>query len=428
MLATRDPSIFNIEMNRFSITCVFQYSFGKLASTQNRSIDTIRDGNGSNCLHRQIMTIFDWYILRLFAKIFLVCFVSIAGLFIVVHVFTNFEEMNTNTQLVGGVVEIARQFYLPRLALFFDQMAPLLILVAAIFAFTLLQRNNETIALEAGGVSKARIARPLFFGAIALIALSVLNREFILPKHRQSLARTAQTWSDNQERPLPFQIDYATGIVVRGNKVIPAKQTIIEPEFQIPTGKGSASSLVAAELATFKSQNKNHPKGYLFQGVTQEVNSSVDSENQHSIYAPDEFNWLAHDQCFVPCGLSVDQIVYGRQMQRYSGLPQLIRQAKNPSVDFSNQQKVEIHARIVRPLMDLSILMIGLPLVISRRERNLFFSAAVCLSVVIFLQLSLFGFHSLGAMRMIKSAAIAAWAPLMIFFPWAYASLQKLKN
>ena len=129
------------------------------------------------------MTIFDWYILKLFARIFLVCFVSIAGLFIVVHIFTNLDEMNNNTRLAGGIPQIAKQFYLPRLALFFDQMAPLLILVAAILAYTLLQRNNETTALEAAGVSKARITRPLFFGAIFLIAISVVNREVIRANH-----------------------------------------------------------------------------------------------------------------------------------------------------------------------------------------------------------------------------------------------------
>jgi lipopolysaccharide export system permease protein len=71
---------------------------------------------------------------------------------------------------------------------------------------------------------------------------------------------------------------------------------------------------------------------------------------------------------------------------------------------------------------------LGLPLVISRRDRNVFLAAMMCLGVVVLMQLLMIGSSSLGSMRLIKSAALAAWIPVIIFLPWGLAAFQSLKR
>ncbi len=372
------------------------------------------------------MTTFDWYILRLFAKILIICFLALSGLYVTVHLFTNLDEVQAISAELGGAKEMAEQFYFPRILLFFDQTASLLILASAIFAFTLLQRNNEITALEAAGISKSRIARPLFWAAMLLVGLSVINREYLIPQHQQSLAKTAQNWMGDKENPMPFQVDNATGIVLRGSKIIPGRNRILSPEFQVPTQQESRSIQVAAETATYQNQNGNHPAGYLIQGLVEDVPTVNDDEDNTLLFAHDRHDWLDDDECFVPCSLSTEEIVYGNKMRRFTGLPELIQRSRSPSAEFNNYQKVDIHARVLRPILDYAILLLGLPLVVSRRDQNIFVAAAVCIGMVVALQLVVLGCHSLGAMRILKPATLAAWLPIMIFLPWAISSARKL--
>ncbi len=48
------------------------------------------------------MTIVDRYLLVLFFKIFLICLISFTGLFIVVHLFTNLDELVEAAEQNGG--------------------------------------------------------------------------------------------------------------------------------------------------------------------------------------------------------------------------------------------------------------------------------------------------------------------------------------
>ena len=43
------------------------------------------------------------------------------------------------------------------------------------------QRNNELIPMLSAGVSTHRFLRPVFFGAAFMLALGVVNQEFLIP-------------------------------------------------------------------------------------------------------------------------------------------------------------------------------------------------------------------------------------------------------
>jgi len=368
----------------------------------------------------------------MFAKIFLVCFFSIQGLFIVGHIFTNLDEIIEITERGGGISYTIREFYWPRICLFFDQTFALLTLTAAIFAYVFLQRSNQTVAVEAGGISKSRIVRPLIGVAIILLGVSVVNREFNLPQFQSSLARTAQNWQGENEIKMQFRQDFETGVVLTGNRVIPSERTITNPSFQVNLDN-SAIQIIGSK-AVFENATKDRPAGYLIKDIPTEdsarllVQDVIGINKQPVVLIHSNHSWIGKDQVFVVTSLGIDEIAHGTQMDRYASLSQLVEDSKNPSLFVSSRQRVDIHSRIVRPFLDLSVILLGLPIVISRRDRNLFIAGGTCLLVVTVLQLVVMACSGLGSMGLIRSADLAAWLPLMIFFPLSFVALNKLNS
>ena len=73
---------------------------------------------------------------------------------------------------------------------------------------------------------------------------------------------------------------------------------------------------------------------------------------------------------------------------------------------------------MVQPLLDIVLLFLGMPLVITRENRNVFMAIGMCLMVVSCFMGVVIGFHALGGQSVIRPAT-AAWVPLMIFVPVA---------
>ena len=118
------------------------------------------------------MKIIDRYLLRQFLHTFLICYCSMAGLYIVFDMFTNMEEFLRCGPKAGGVLRLMGTFYSYRLILFFDRTEGLLMLVATMFTITWIQRHNELTALMSAGISRVRVARPVIVacGVITLLA------------------------------------------------------------------------------------------------------------------------------------------------------------------------------------------------------------------------------------------------------------------
>ena len=96
----------------------------------------------------------------------------------------------------------------------------------------------------------------------------------------------------------------------------------------------------------------------------------------------------------------------------------MIRALKNRSIYFSPNVRVKIHSRILQPLLDLTLLLLGLPLVAARDNRNVFLAIGICMGLVALFFIVAIACQQLGASCLI-SPALAAWAPLMIFVPAA---------
>src|SRR5260221_8763219 len=117
------------------------------------------------------MLIIHRYLLRQFLQVFIICFCSLMGLFVVIDAFQNYEEFSRYGDQHGGAFAEIFRYYAYRSLTFFDATSAIVALIAAMFTLSNFQRFNELTALLAAGIPKWRIIKPIvvvgFFIALA---------------------------------------------------------------------------------------------------------------------------------------------------------------------------------------------------------------------------------------------------------------------
>jgi len=379
-----------------------------------------------------LMSIMDRYLLRQFLRAFLIGYLSLTGLYVVFDLFTNLDEFLRCGQKVGGVASFVAQYYGYKTILFFDRTSGPLCLVSAMFLVALLQRHNEMTALQAAGISRVRVLRPIFFAAVALSLLAAVNRETLMPCFRYELARRPQDPLGDQPQSIQPRYDGQTDVLMTGKYSYADEQRIEEPQFLLPPLLRQYGKQITAENAYYKPPSGDRPGGYLCVGVREprnlESRPSLLLDGRPVLITPhDAPQWLKPHECFLVSDVDFEQLAGGDSFKQFSSTAQLIRGLRNPSLSFGADVRVTIHARFVQPLLDLTLLFLGLPLVVHRESRNVFLAMGMCLILTTTYSLVVIGTQHLGAMLLL-SPPLAAWLPLMIFVPPAVGMWEWLEK
>lgn len=372
------------------------------------------------------MKIIDRYLLRQFLRAYVICFMSLLGIIIVFDAFTHLEDFLSCAEKAGGLARVMGLYYAYRSVLIFDRTSALLTLVSAMFTVAWIQRFNELTALQAAGISRVRVVKPVIVGSIVLSFVSVGVREVLIPRFSNELARNSTDLLGDVAQDLKPRYDNQTDVFIRGRSTYSNQQRIEKPNFWLPDGRQ-----LVAENAYYRRAEGSRPAGYLLKGVQEPKNfdnqPSLELKGRQIVITRrDAADWLAPAECFVISDLSFDQLVGGQAFRQFSSTPQLISALRNRSLDYGPDVRVAIHSRIVQPFLDVTLLFLGLPLVLARESRNVFLAIGVALLVVTMFLVVTTGCQYLGSQSLILRPALAAWLPLMIFVPAAVASSQAM--
>ncbi len=369
------------------------------------------------------MTIIDRYVLTQFIRILCVSFLSLTGLFVVIDAIGNLDEFLSMGEAGESVPAVLADYYGPRVLSFFDRTCALLSLIAAIFVVTWLQRSNELTALMAAGISKLRVVRPLVYAVGVVALLGVINREMLLPTVRDDLTRNAQNLDGDRQQTLQPRYDNRTDILLAGRHTVARDQRIADPAFRLPRTFRQFGKQLLAETAYYRAASDQHPSGYLLTGVTQPADidtvESAELDGRPAILTARDAPWLKPGECFVASDISFEQLAAGKAWKQFSSSLELIRGLHSPSHDFGADVRVTVHARFVQPLLDVTLLFLGLPLVLAGENRNIFVATGKCLLMVAGFFLVILTCHALGSNYLVRPA-LAAWLPLLVFGPIAY--------
>lgn len=124
------------------------------------------------------MRIIDRYILKSIMKLFFLCLLTFLLLYVIIDVFSNLDDI-----LKQHVpVKILLQYYLTYLPVIFVQVSPVSSLLATLYTFGKLNRDNEIVAMRSSGLSIYQISKTvIIFGAIVSIFVFLVNDK-IVPK------------------------------------------------------------------------------------------------------------------------------------------------------------------------------------------------------------------------------------------------------
>ncbi len=376
------------------------------------------------------MQIIDRYLLRQFVQTFLICFLSLTGLYIVIDAFTHLESFMACAEATGqNLGSLMGSYYAYRSLFFFDRTSGMLALIAGMFTITWIQRHNELTALMAAGIPRIRVLKPIVAAAVAITIISMANRELVIPRFRDELSRSTLDLVGDSAQELQPRYDNQTDVLIRGQSTFAAERRISKPNFLLPGELDSHGNRLVAEDAFFKPAQGARPAGYLLVDVKQPKNiaslpsltlPSLSSTGNRVIITPrDEPDWLGPNECFLVSNVTFDQLSNSLAWKQYASTLQLIGSLRNPSLDFGADMSVAIHSRMLQPFLDITLLFLGMPLVLSKGNRNVFVAIGLCILVVSFFVLVTLALQHLGSSQYLLSPALAAWAPLMLFVPAA---------
>ncbi len=122
------------------------------------------------------MRILDRYILKSAVGIFFGCLLTFLFLYIVIDLFSHLDVIFKNR--VG--LHILIQYYSSFIPAIIVQVAPVACLIATLYTFARLNRDNEIIAMRASGLSILQITKTVIvFGVIVSIFIFWLNDKFV---------------------------------------------------------------------------------------------------------------------------------------------------------------------------------------------------------------------------------------------------------
>jgi lipopolysaccharide export system permease protein len=366
------------------------------------------------------MHVIDRYLVRQFIRVFVMTFLSLLGVYVVADFVTNlaeFMELQRTTARFGQVVS---NYYLMRVPWFFDLVAPMVILLSAVFVLAWLQRHNELTALMAAGVPRWRIVKPVVACGTIMVLVSAVNREVSLPMVAHDLARDVKDLIKNHSQKMTSRYDNESEILYGGEAVFLAERRIDQPKLRLPREWPNFGRTLRAREATYLESTRDRPSGYLLEGVVNGERltgtESLRMGDRCIVLSPRDHPWLKPDQCFVPSNMPVEYLQDGRGSYRHMSTASLIGGIHAGSLNLSPDVRVALHSRVLQPVLDLALLFMGIAPALRIQRHHVFAAAAKCMLVILLFTLVVLLGHALG-IQDLMGAVLAVWAPAMILVP-----------
>ena len=388
------------------------------------------------------MKVLDRYIIQTFLVSLFIVLVGMMSLTLVLDLFFNVNKIlnlvSPEAADIGfwALVWNVLRYYGYKSFSYFQLLAAPALLVSAAASMVRLARGRELTGIKAAGISLYRVMWPMIVVALLLDAFYVVNQEVIIPSIASELTRDPDEMEVREKFPVDFIRDAHNNVLYAPLYDPKTEEMLSEPR-ALP-GKGIVHEI---KVRIFLRDENYHPAGTIeadrarwyrrgaIEGWQLEGGLRFPPVDRAAVFDHRPADSEGEPIAFYPTNVGPEEIERHRasDFYRYMAYRELKILAKDPMRGNWRQLQVAMHQHLTMPIMNLLILLLGLPFVTGREDRNYFISIGVALGLFIAVFVLMFAATAFGNTGHL-SPLTAAWIPVILVLPASILSLEMLRT
>ncbi|MEM7167326.1 MAG: LptF/LptG family permease [Planctomycetota bacterium] len=385
------------------------------------STTTARPQLLKNVLSRLRIQPLDRYLIRHFLVCYVICSTILMGLFIVLEGLSHLDNFMKQDE---SLLFVMFQYFLWMAPQYYCQMlGPILTLMAALFAVTLLNKGNEIVPMRSAGMSLQRILAPFFVMALLAGAGMIFVQELVLPNFRTEI-RKAHSFGERSEN-------------IRNVKREDISGQLIEVPIYVPTDRvGRSATHMPVRIRRMWPNNKIHQLIH-----SREITwmQETESAEEHGYW---RLSGEVHIQTWDQNGVEqapeerdtynlitevkpTDLELTSKEERSYMSTAELARQYKRNSEQ--RHLEVKIHRRFAFPLANAILLLLGFPFVFRGLHQSVFVGIGTAIAISAAYLLADTVCADLGNDGILPPI-LAAWLPVLFFGALGYTLFDGIEN
>lgn len=361
------------------------------------------------------MKLIDRYILRGFFVNYLVALTVMIGLYVLIDLFFNLDEFTRDEEhRLAGAAQRILDYYGHQVLLYFAQLSGVITVVAACGTLARMHRLNELTAVLASGTSLHRLALPVVFAGLFMNGLWVIDQEILIPRFAHQLARphddlegrtVAHVWYLPDRNKALFS---ARSFVPRTGEVY-GLMVVHRDE------NGDLAYITRADAARWDDETKSWALTVGIEEHPAQVVSGTGGDFRRPVksYASD----------LRPADIAIQQAAQWTNLLSLRKIAEVQRRFAD-----DRQFTVVKHARLTAPLVNMVLLLLGLPFFLTRERVSMVVSGGWCILLCGLCFAFSFFAQNIDFSTMLQNPALPIWLPVLIFGPIAVFMIDGLKT
>ncbi len=377
------------------------------------------------------MRILDRYIIKSFLVNYLLALAVMVGMYVLLDLIVNVQDFAKGV-VYGGpdqggnsawdIASDMLNYYFFQLPVIFQQVSGAVPTLAAGFTMMRMTRHHELTAMLASGVSLYRVAAPIILISTLLAAVHVTNQELVIsqPYMIQKVMRKHDEvrQATNRNEPLYFIKD-TDGSLLSARDYDPAAKTMENVSIIYRDDSGRSIRHKVAQSAAWKIPAGENTEAWVLSNVVEQDDTGKNVASRVAIHAPTEIDRTS----LTPEQLN---LVLSNKAVDYLSSEKVWELARvSPEVNRPLLFKI-MHLRFTQPLMNIVMLLIGIPFLLTREPNRLVWNMAFCTAVSAVVFVSTFVIFQMGGTQV--DPLLAAWLPVLIFGPFALVMREFIKT
>jgi lipopolysaccharide export system permease protein len=379
------------------------------------------------------MKILDRYVIASFLKNYLLSFMILVGLYVVLDMLFNFDDLMaiqtksgySGTETIWPLLKTIADYYFYQIFLFFVQLSGIIPIVAAAFTLMRMSRQNELSAILSAGVPLLRLALPIIVAAVVLNALLLVDQELVIPQMIPKLVR-----SHNEAGQASGNSFVITSMQDENRNLLMAARYVPDPAHpymrEITIIQRDEELMPVAQITASRADWEPRVNGGQWRLTDGRITTGI---GPNGVPRTD-----AYDQPYKG-SITPEEIALYRSGDYVNLLStEHINQLLDRPLSYGANQLLRVkHSRFTQPLINIIVLLLAIPCVLTREPGRLKSAAmktlilsGACLGAV-FLSTMIAG-QPPKPQWAEQWPAIMAWVPIILFGPLAVWLLDRVET